>query len=360
MTEAKQHFKDFLTNIRLSKNQINDLATGHKTLRNRLSDDEELSKIVQTTFLQGSYKRNTAIKPKNGKRSDVDIIVVTNINPDEVTPQEAMDLFVPFLDKHYEGKWEFNSRSIGISLSYVDLDLVLTAEINDITDLNYMKSEEKNAQDSLEKILKLDNLFFLNSSNDLLFKDNKSEAPDPILIPDRENEIWEETNPLAQINWTIDKNRDCNTHYINVVKALKWWKRLNPSPKYPKGYPIEHFIGVTCPDNINSVAEGVVKVLEEIVTNYEDKPFLNDHGVPAHDVFERISDDDYAEFYDLVENAAEQARKAFDEPDNSTSISYWRELFGNEFPSPTVPPKQNNNFTERKSLTKDIGSARFG
>ena len=67
-----------------------------------------------------------------------------------------------------------------------------------------------------------------------------------------------------------------------------------------------------------------------------------------------------AEFYDLVENAAEQARKAFDEPDNSTSISYWRELFGNEFPSPTVPPKQNNNFTERKSLTKDIGSARFG
>lgn len=104
MTELKSHFSDFLKNIRLSKNQVQDLAKGHKTLRKRLLEDEDLSNIVQTTFLQGSYKRNTAVKPKNGNRSDVDIIVVTNIDQKKITPQEALDMFVPFLDKHYEGK----------------------------------------------------------------------------------------------------------------------------------------------------------------------------------------------------------------------------------------------------------------
>ena len=33
MTEVKSHFSDFLKNIRLSKNQVQDLAKGHKTLK---------------------------------------------------------------------------------------------------------------------------------------------------------------------------------------------------------------------------------------------------------------------------------------------------------------------------------------
>lgn len=362
MAEAKQYFKDFLSNIRLSKYQMEDLARGHNTLRDRLKSDDELSKIVQTTFLQGSYKRSTAVKPKNGKRSDVDIIVVTNIDAEKVTPQEAMNLFVPFLNKHYKDKWEFNSRSIGIKLSYVDLDLVVTAEIKDDEALNFMQREEGITTGSISKALE-NNLIlvdYFNIFDSIFLNANKKANPDVLLIPDRETKTWEETNPLAQINWTIDKNSTCNKHYVNVVKALKWWKKLNTSPKYPKGYPLEHLIGVTCPDGIESVAEGVVSVLENIVNEYSQKPILKDHGVPDHDVFERISDEDYNEFYKLVEKAAKQARKALNEEEFSTSIEYWRELFGNEFPEPQNPSNQKSNFSERSAATKNIGSARFG
>ena len=67
------------------------------------------------------------MRPKNGKRSDVDVIVVTKLDKDEYTPEEALDLFVPFLEEHYKDKYRIQGRSIGIELSYVDLDLVVTA-----------------------------------------------------------------------------------------------------------------------------------------------------------------------------------------------------------------------------------------
>lgn len=60
------------------------------------------------------------------------------------------------------------------------------------------------------------------------------------------------------------RTRNTNGHYVNVVKAIKWWRRLNAAPPYPKGYPLEHLIGISCPDGIASVAEGVVRTLEDI------------------------------------------------------------------------------------------------
>lgn len=122
---SNTYFSDFLADIRLQQNHRDELKTGHTTLQNRLWADEDLSKIIVNTFLQGSYHRATAIRPHGGKRADVDIVVVTKI-PESTNPEDAMALFKPFLDKHYKDKWELQGRSIGISMSYVDLDLVIT------------------------------------------------------------------------------------------------------------------------------------------------------------------------------------------------------------------------------------------
>ena len=89
MATAPTYFSDFLSAIRLSDNQVSDLKTGHTTLRKRLLADEDLSPIIVSTFLQGSYRRSTAVKPKNGNKSDVDIIVVTNLDSEITTPEEA-------------------------------------------------------------------------------------------------------------------------------------------------------------------------------------------------------------------------------------------------------------------------------
>ncbi|MBT2639370.1 nucleotidyltransferase [Bacillus sp. ISL-39] len=358
--EVKSFFTDFLSNIRLTDYQVNDLKTGHTTLRKRLLEDEEISSIIVNTFLQGSYRRATAVRPKNGNKSDVDVIVVTNLNTDDYTPQEALDLFIPFLDKFYSGKYKMQGRSIGIELSYVELDLVITSAPSE-SQKDLLNSESVLISESLEELQN----WSLSKSWGIFNQEQKNEPTwktEPLLIPDREAGKWEKTDPLAQIKWTWDKNAACNSHYVNVVKALKWWKKLNPTPKYPKGYPLEHLIGTCCPDGIASVAEGVTLTLENIIANYPDKPVLNDHGVPEHDVFKRITEEEYEEFYNLVEDAASLARQAYDCPDKVESIELWRKLFGSKFPEPptNLTKKQISGFTPRTEPTKSVSGGRFG
>ena len=146
---VNSYFNEFLSNIRLSDYQRKQLIDGHTTLRNRLNDDADLSKIIVSTFLQGSYRRATSVKPKDGKRADVDIIVVTNLDRYSTSPQEAINLFIPFVDKFYKGKYRIQGRSIGITLSYVDLDIVITSAPSEV-DQKILKSESVTTMMSLE------------------------------------------------------------------------------------------------------------------------------------------------------------------------------------------------------------------
>lgn len=368
MSTIPSYFKDFLSNIRLTDNQVNDLKTGHTTLRKRLEEDETLSKIIVSTFLQGSYRRSTAVKPKNGNKSDVDVIVVTKLDSEEYTPEEALNLFVPFLDKHYKNKYRIQGRSIGISLSYVDLDIVPTSAPSE-SETGILQDKaiisEYTIEDFQQNLLtkSFDNALFESVYNIFCKSDSEPEwKSEPLLIPDREAEEWDETHPLEQIRWTVEKNKNCNTHYINVVKALKWWRKTQyPDMKHPKSYPLEHFIGDCCPDGITSVAEGIVLTLENIVSQYPTKPFLADRGVPEHDVFARITDDEYSDFYDTVCDAAKIAREAFDCEELYDSVCKWRELFGTEFPSAPEPTKSNSptGFTNRTEKSAAIPEGRF-
>lgn len=362
------YFVDFLSNIRLTKSQLEDLITGHNTLRNRLANDADLSEIIVSTFLQGSYRRATAIKPKNGKRADVDIIVVTNLDKYTTTPEEALALFIPFVEKHYKGKYRIQGRSIGIVLSYVDLDIVITSAPSE-TDKTLLKSESVTTALALDE---LGNDWRLVSSWDVPspMAESVRTATEwktaSLYIPDQEANGWVETNPLEQIRWTRDKNKTTNGHFVNVVKALKWWRVCQLTDlKYPKGYPIEHMIGDCCPDHITSVAEGVVKTLEAIVTNYalnrqiQTTPVLADRGVPSHNVWKRVSNEDFVVFYNYVAEAAAIARKAYDAELLSEQVEQWRLMFGSDFP----PMKEEDKRGERlacKTKQLESGAATIG
>lgn len=350
------YFNDFLKEIRLTQNQINDLITGHKTLRNRLDDDDTLSKITVSTFLQGSYRRSTAVRPKNDQRSDVDVIVVTKLSQDEYTPENAMKVFEPFLEKHYKGKYRYQGRSIGIELSYVDLDLVVTSAPSEAEE-GVLRSESllnsfsiEDYEEEIAKSFEVSKISNEQLSGFLQFAKSTSEPEwktSPLYIPDRNVQKWIETHPLEQIRWTWNKNASCNKYYVNVVKALKWWKRVHDPDNHPKSYPLEHLIGQSCPDGIDSIAEGVTLTLEYIVDNYQDKPVLSDHGVPEHDVLEKVTEEEYKAFYEKVQDAAIIARNALDAETVAESSEEWRKLFGSKFPEP--PKKTTNSSTSSSS-----------
>jgi hypothetical protein len=367
--EIPSYFTDFLANIRPSTKEIDDYKKGHKTLRKRLKEDDTLKEIIVSTFLQGSYRRATAITASAGKRADVDVIVVTKLSEDEYTPQEAMDVFVPFLDKYYKDKYEFNSRSVKITLKYVEMDLVITSAPSEsqigILESDSIKSDITPDEDSDWVLLKswvsperrsaYKSYSFIKERRKL-----SGWQASPLRIPDRDLEEWESTHPLAQIEWTWDKNRNTNGHYVNVVKALKWWRREKFSHvKYPKGYPVEHIIGNNCPDDISSVAEGITLALEAMVSAFsvyailQQVPHLGDRGVSEHNVLARLSVDEFLAFYESVCDAAKIARIALDADDVPSSVTEWQKIFGTkQFPSASKQSSSIGGYTKRENTTQ--------
>lgn len=354
MAELAQRFRDFLSNIRLSDAPKQNIITAHRTLRKRLREDDSLAEIYVETFLQGSYRRSTIVKSKQGKRSDVDVVIVTRINR-ETTPQDAMEKFAPFLDEHYKDKWKYQGRSLGIELSYADLDLVVTSAPSEeaekamgwasvLSDTGIDEVEDWRLNAWWPDLSDRQNL----DSNGRLYKaTNSSEwKTEPLWIPDREAQEWQETNPLEQIRWTFAKNKSTNKHYVNVVKAIKWWRRVHFPEDRPKGYPLEHLVGDCCPDELTSVAQGITETLEEIVSRYqsdvtnERTPSLQDRGT-SQDVMARISADEFATFHEQAKEAAAIAREALELSDPE-STAKWQELFGREFPNSPDSPKNSS------------------
>jgi hypothetical protein len=375
--ELSSYFADFLQEIRPSDEQKEQFRAAHRELRERLNADHTLSVIIVSDFLQGSYRRATANRPRKGCKSDIDVILVTKLSDTEFTPDEAMQKFVPFLEKHYKDAYEFQSRSIGIEAEGVDLDLVITAAPSE-QEIGILKSDAVMTDDSPEEVddwrlvkswLSRDHRVGRSAALLLEAAREQEWKLSPLLIPDRDRKKWERTHPLAQIKWTWEKNKVCGGHYVNVVKSLKWWKGVrHPDTKHPKGYPLEHLIGTCCPDAITSVAEGVTRSLETIVQRYaayamiKQTPSLPDHGVPEHNVFHRVSGEDFAVFFNQASNAAQIARRALDATTVSESAEAWRELFGDAFPKPPSDEGSKTSgggFTKRTAVTT-IGGGRWG
>ncbi|KQM79643.1 hypothetical protein [Xylophilus sp. Leaf220] len=354
--ELNQQFKTFLTEIRPTQSQKEGWIVGATTLRTRLNADPDLTKITVSTFLQGSIRRSTAIRPIGDKRPDVDVVVVTTIDYNTTTPEQAMDKFVPFLERHYAGKWRRQGRSFGIELSYVDIDLVITALPSEVTSDQavtalYKSESVQNIQTLEEQPTWRLNKSWTAAKGDGLYPvmaiaqdaPEQDWKPHPLMLPDRDAGRWGRTHPLAQIQWTAAKNRDCNGHYVNLVKALKCWRQTNARmlPKYPKGYPLEHMIGQALANGTGSMGTGVVQVLEEMRDRWTPEvamgrvPVLDDHGVPEHNVLQRLSFEDFEAFHKAISDAAAQARKALDAGDPSESGMLWQGLFGAKFPLPS-------------------------
>lgn len=307
------YFKEFLGNIEPSPSYKDDQASGHATLRKRLAADPEFGTIHVNTFLQGSYRRNTAIHP--GK--DVDIVVVTTLDPDRTSPAEANARLKKCLDKYYE-KVSAQTRSYCVTLSRVSMDVVLATSRHRVAEDAFFSSLRK-AED-LEKA--------------------DAWAGHALLIPDSDLGRWVETDPKRQIAWTTELNAKCGGYFVPLVKMLKWWRQEAYSqPKYPKGYVLERLAGECVDVAVRDHAEGFVRVLETMVHKFAAfgaanlVPTLPDAGVSTHNVAHRLSAADFSTFIKKVGEAALVARVALDETSNSKSAELWRKLFGEKFPA---------------------------
>ena len=340
------YFEQFLSNIEPTQKQLDALQKSHEDVRAKLQADPRTKPLVDTVFLQGSYKRATLVLAEGDEKPDIDVVLVTTIDEQKCGPQEAHDEFKPFLDDNYPG-WKQNHRSMAIPGNLVKLDMVPTAAPDRINQERIAKAFSNNretlASASYEQLLQKMDQELKAVSAAAATKDPPSNWRDhPLRIPDRDVKTWESTNPLAQIEWTRAKNRRCSGQYIRVVKAIKWWRKVTPGmPLYPKGYPLEHLVGECCPDKGGTMEELVAATFGTMYARYRRDaeegrvPVLNDHGVISHDVMKRIKPDQFRAFHAHVRDAAAIASQAAACEDPDEAAFLWHRLFGDKFPRPS-------------------------
>lgn len=354
--ELPTYFVDFLKEIRPTDDQRSKMQDAHHELRDRLGSDDDLKDLIVSTFIQGSYRRFTGTRPQDSQQCDVDIIAVTTMHERDYNPKAALEKFRAFLKKYYAGKYLLQGRSWGINVcDDVSLDLVPTSAPSEAVSesIEWTRSLKWDFPVEPERIdsATYKSLLLGNSTSLVDTFSRAASQPawkqEPLRIPDREADKWDDTHPLEQINWTWLKSKNTGGHYVNVVKAIKWWRRLRvKKPKYPKSYPLEHLIGDCCPDGISSVAIGITLTLEAMEATFRPwvdsgmMPFLADRGVPGHNVLGRVTFDDFSAFMNEVQSAAVTARKALNADSVTESANLWRELFGEEFPA---PPDDNDD-----------------
>ncbi|MDP2342279.1 MAG: nucleotidyltransferase [Deltaproteobacteria bacterium] len=359
MTAVPIYFDEFLTNIRPQPAQRTHYAKAHQLLRQRLQGDQALKAEIVTTFLQGSYRRATLLRPAAGKQADVDVVVLTRFDHNNSTPEAVLNQFEVFARRAYEatgeGTVKRQGRSVGIVLPEVALDIVPTAAASEAQTIAvdpFVKSDSALDEDGTEPLRK--------SAADEAWR------KEPLRIPDRDAKVWEYTNPLQQIAWTTGKNAESNGLFINVVKIFKHWRRhALTALDRPKGFPLERVVG-DCFVTSTSVADGITNVFAQFIARYEANvkrggvPRLTDYGVPSRDVMARVDPRDFAKLYAAVAGAEEDARVALACGNTNESIDRWRALFGDDFPPPnTDDGGRGGGFTPRSNPSRPSNTGRF-
>lgn len=293
---TQQQFLDLLTEIEPSKSTVDRCAAAHSTLRDGLRTDEKFKARHVDTFLSGSYKRDTAIRPQkiDGElqRPDVDIIVVTNHASDD-EPQLMLDELHGALSRAGYTNLTVNRRSINVKMATVDMDVVP---------------------------------IIANGEG--------------FLIPDTELVAWLATNPQKHTDWTIERNDASDGRFKPLVKLFKWWRRTHLSSlKRPKGFILECLVAKHMDYSEDNYERLFVTFMEQVADAYRltatlgGVPHIEDPGVPGNNVFSNVKPDDFRTFYDKVAEHAVKARKALEETDPVKALAAWREVLGPCFPA---------------------------
>ena len=290
-------FEDFLRDIEPSRTTKTRASNAHTAMREFLSTHEDFGEFHETSFLSGSYKRDTAIRPKASEggveRPDVDIIVQTNHTLSD-SPADVVDALFAAVNSGYSNVRK-QQRSVGVETGNASMDVVPVI------------------------------------------------APDgddgPFYIPDRKLEEWVETNPPRHTQWTTETNQAAEGRFKPLVKLMKWWRRENPTvSKRPKGFVIECITAECMAMDERHYGESFAKTLEGIVSTYgnwvllEQVPRIEDPGVPGHSVTEGMTFAAFEGFYRKAEAHAKKARAALATDDSEEATKLWRAIFGDRFP----------------------------
>lgn len=305
MRTLEQHMKKFLSNINPSQTYVDRAISEHKTLRGHIEESDILSEYRPTTFLQGSYRKNTAIE----MIKDVDVVCLFTgeyyyFAPGEIvnnpfTPEKVYTLLYSALSSMpmYKDKLRPQKRSIGIEMG-IQLDVIPAIAGPPGIDA------------------------------------------DPIRIPEKGsdgNMRWVDTYTRTDIGLCSEKNSRCDNNFVPIVKMLKYWRNVRLSKSQtPCSYFLETLLH-RVPDDIysGSIAPAFVGVCMWIVKNITPK-FAGSVGLLMTGGDNLFSSSNwsllnYSIFYDQLMRDTYALAIGLNKETDDDATEEWRSVFGQKF-----------------------------
>ncbi len=324
--EIPSYFKRYLAAIQPPKSSRTRAMQLHTTLRDRLAGDTHYQDVYRSTFLYGSYRRNTAVK----SIKDVDVCVVLDKSVLKLSPQTVVERLRRVLERNgYQAKTAFQRRSVRIDMSVTTLDAVPVVDAT-LSEGYY-------------------------------------------LIPDRKEEQWVPTYPKDHLTAIQERNRECNGRFVPLAKIVKAWFRFQTAgierPK-PKGFTLEALVFELQDTDAPSYAEAFVHFLEQLDSRYGmslaagNFPRVKDPSRPGVEVRVRVSPEEAKRFGKIVRTSLVQSKLALQSTDVADSAVKWNAVFGPDFPTKPAVVERSINETAGDeetdgALDQEISEADF-
>ena len=295
MPVPNARFSELLADIEPSPTTKSRASGGHTNIREHLTGQAKFKDRYVSSFLSGSYARDTSIRPQTSadgqERADVDIIIVTNYTTDD-HPDTVLREVCRALEDGGDGYQveRINKRSVRVETWQADMDIVPVIETRN----GYQ-------------------------------------------IADRDSGTWKFTNPPVHTSWSSEQNQRFSGRFKPLVKLFKWWRRHNPSGKRPKGFVLEVLVSLHAPTAETHYGEAFAQLLANVYAAYrfsaslDQKPFIADPAVPSNDILAKVTVAQWKDFIEKIRVYADIARWAQDADDMEEATRQWRRVFGDRF-----------------------------
>src|SRR5262245_4333240 len=234
MTDLSKYFDKLREAVEPATERKKEAQKADDPVRDHLQTHRSFASRHVSTFLYGSYKRNTA----EGDIKDVDIVVVTSYTTSQ-SPIVVLNTLKDSLAKLYDG-----------------------------TDLADQRR-------SIRVDRPLPNVPASKLTLDVIPAIYQGRPDGPLWVPDRDKRIWIPSHPKGHIEYSSALNARSyqERSFVPLVKMMKWWWKyqfgirrpgVEAHNRKPKGFWVEVMTGEYTDLSKESYPEMIVSLLENV------------------------------------------------------------------------------------------------
>lgn len=315
------YFKNFLENtVNLPKSKLDLLSSRVDSIYNCLKADPDMALVIKKKVPQGSWPQRTIIKPVNGNAFDGDFMVQMVEDPD----------------------WADNLKKYGDAIYKV---LHATSPYKNMPHGRKCRCVYVNYA---ENAMHVDIVPFVRRADGSQW------------IINRDNNIWERTDPEGFTDWMKKKDGIASKHLREVIRIMKYLRDHKGSWTGTKSILLTTLLGERVEEWRKVIDSGyysdlptallhIVSDLDAYLQANPYKPVVMDPSGSGTSFDHRWTQETYANFRNRIHVHAGDIRDAYHETDFDKSVKKWQALLGDGF----KPPTNSEEF-------KDTGVGKFG